>query len=98
MSGTSAARHILFTCLLASIVSNLAPSLVCGVSTKVIECIKHDIKSLEEGEIEFRVLDICMTRLKLDIRIELLRHLLRDLRLSPPSLEPSEVIPAPLIS
>jgi hypothetical protein len=47
--------------------------------TKIIECIEHDIETLEESQIEFWILDICVTRFEFHIRIEFLCNFFRDL-------------------
>ena len=60
MRGTSAARHILLTCLRASTISVL---ILPRIGTKIIKSIENNVESLEKFEIKLRILDIGMSRL-----------------------------------
>jgi len=71
MRGTSAARHILLTCLRASTISVL---ILPRIGTKIIKSIENNVESLEKFEIKLRILDIGMSRLQQHPRIKPLRN------------------------
>ena len=46
---------------------------------EIVQRIEYDFEFLEPGDIEFRILDIVMVRLDLDVRVEFARGLFCDL-------------------
>lgn len=49
---------------------------------QIIERIENEVETLEEFHVEPRVLDVCMMRLELDVRIEFLRAFFRNLNVN----------------